>query len=119
MDNNRIIGNYIAKKSVDRGWVVVFGQLNENHDKYLIFYEAVQGATPVDFDVEKYDPPREDSDFYLRAATALLSALADFEGEQRPCNTYVLLQDTGQMYVYILPASTKTGCTLWAVTSAI
>ncbi len=101
-------GNYIAKRS-DRGWVVVFGQLNENHDKYLILYEALQGATPVDFDVKKYDPPREDSDFYLHAATALQSALAGFEREQRPYNTYVLLQDTGQMYVYILPASTKTG----------
>ena len=101
-------GNYVARKS-DRGWAVVFGQLNENHDKYLIFYEAVQGATPVDFDVRKYDPPREDSDFYLHSATALRSALTDFEREQRPYNTYVLLQDTGQMYVYILPASTKTG----------
>ncbi len=89
--------------------MVVFGQLNENHDKYLILYEAVQGAMGVDFDVKKSHPPREDSDFYLHAATALQSALAGFEREQRPYNTYVLLQDTGQMYVYILPASTKTG----------
>jgi hypothetical protein len=88
--------------------VVVFGQLYENRDKDLIFYEAVQGAPPVDFDVKKYDPPREDSDFCLRAAK-LRSALADFEGEQRPSNTYVLLQDRGQMYGYILPASTETG----------
>lgn len=101
-------GNYVARKN-DRGWVVVFGQLNENHDKYLIFYEAVQGATPVDFDVKKYDPPLEDSDFYLRSATALRSALTDFEAEQRPYNTYVLPQDTGQLYVYILPAPTKAG----------
>jgi hypothetical protein len=33
---------YIAKK-LDAGWVVVFGRLNEAHDRFLTVYQANQG----------------------------------------------------------------------------
>ena len=96
-------GNYVAKKT-DGGWVVVFGKVNDGGDKYLVFYEATQGATPVDFTVKKYDPPREDSKFYLFASRALSIAMKDFERPNRPYNTYVLPTEAGQLYVYLLPA---------------
>lgn len=99
---------YIARKG-ERGWTVVFGQLNEKQDKYVIFCEAVQGATPTLFDVKKYDPPREDSDFYLISGRALKTAMSDFERPNRHYNTYVLPAENGRFYVYLLPASTVDG----------
>src|SRR5947209_3740812 len=35
---------YIARKS-DSGWTVVFGVLNEQRNKFVVGYEATQGAT--------------------------------------------------------------------------
>ncbi|HEX8493519.1 MAG TPA: hypothetical protein VF658_11795 [Pyrinomonadaceae bacterium] len=99
---------YIAKKS-GNGWTVVYGRLNEKRDKFLIVYEASQGATPQAFNVKKHDPPKEDSSFYLSAAKAIEIALADFRGENRPYNVAVLPAKSNQMYVYVVPAQTKQG----------
>ena len=38
------VGRYIARKS-DTGWTVAFGHLNDQRDRFLIGYEATQGAT--------------------------------------------------------------------------
>ena len=51
----------------------------------------------------------EDSDFYLRSATALKAALNDFQRDQRPYNTYVLPSAAGELSVYLLPAQTVDG----------
>ena len=100
--------SYLAKK-VDSGWTVVFGKLNEGHDKFLIVYEAVQGSSPEEFKVTKRDPPVEDAGFYLSGAKATEKALADFPLEKRPYNTYVLPRADGQLYVYLLPATNENG----------
>jgi hypothetical protein len=63
------VGRYLALKS-DKRWTVVFGHLNDHHDKFLIGYEATQGAAPQEFTVKKLDPPEEDTAFYLAAAKA-------------------------------------------------
>src|SRR6267378_126442 len=76
-------GHYVARK-VDAKWVVVYGRLNETRDKFLITYEAAAAETPEQFNVKKYDPPQEDSAFYLSAARAIDTALAAFVGEKRP-----------------------------------
>ena len=102
------VARYIAKKS-DHRWTVAFGRLSEKRDKFLILYEAIQGATPQDFSVKKYDPPKVDAGFYVFAAKAIDVALADFRGENRPYNVAVLPARSNQMYVYVIPAQTEQG----------
>lgn len=99
---------YIAKKG-EPGWIVVFGRLNDAHDKFLTVYEATQGTRPEFFTVKKNDPPIEGTDFYFYAARAFDAALKDFQAQNRPYNTYAIPSETGQLYVYVLPAQTKDG----------
>ena len=100
------IGRYVAQK-VEGKWVVVYGHMNEARDKFLIAYEATATDTPDQFTVKQYDPPQEDSAFYLSAARAVETSLAAFPAEKRPYNAAVLPAMSGQLYVYIYPASTK------------
>jgi len=74
---------YIAKRT-GAGWTVAFGRLNDARDKFLISYEAVQGSTPKEFKATKVEPLKEDVEFFLFAARALDTTLADFKGEARP-----------------------------------
>ena len=99
---------YIAKKVSDT-WHVIFGRLNDSRDKFLITYEATQGASPKEFAVKKMDPPKEDSGFVLYAARAIETSLADFKGAPRPYNVAVLPAPSNQVYVYAVPAQTKQG----------
>jgi len=99
-------GHYVARK-MDGKWVVMYGRLNETRDKFLITYEATAAEMPEQFNVKKYDPPQEDSAFYLSAARAIETALAVFTGEKRPYNAAVLPAKSGQLYVYIYPARTQ------------
>ena len=101
------VGRYIARKS-DTGWTVAFGHLNDQRDRFLIGYEATQGETLQEFTVKKLDPPQEDTSFYLAAARAIDTALHDFQGEKRPYNVAVLPAPPNQLYVYVIPAQTKT-----------
>jgi hypothetical protein len=101
-------GRYIARKS-DTGWTVAFGHLSDTGDKFLVAYEAVQGATLQEFAVKRLDPPREDTSFYLAAAKAIDTALHDFRGEKRPYNVAVLPTAPEGLYVYVVPAQTETG----------
>lgn len=99
-------GRYVARK-VDAKWTVAHGRLNETRDKFLITYEATATDTPEQFTVKKYEPPQEDTAFYLSAARAIETALAAFSGEKRPYNAAVLPAKSGQLYVYIYPARTE------------
>ncbi|HVG32063.1 MAG TPA: hypothetical protein VM911_03255 [Pyrinomonadaceae bacterium] len=102
------VTRYVANKT-DSGWTVAYGRLNEKRDRFLIVYEATQGATPKEFATKKYSPPKEDTGFYLLAAKAIETALADFKGADRPYNVAVLPTKANQMYVYVVPAQTKHG----------
>lgn len=102
------VTRYIAKKT-DSGWVVAFGRLDNAQDKFLVVYEATQGASLQQFTVKHYDPPLEDTGFYLFGARATATALKDFRGEKRPYNTMILSAQSGQMYVYVVPAQTING----------
>nr|ART36399.1 C666 [uncultured bacterium]ART36904.1 D56 [uncultured bacterium] len=99
---------YIAKRTAD-GWTVAFGRLNERRDKFLISYEAIQGVTPKEFKAAKVEPVKEDTGFFLFAARAIDTSLADFKGEARPYNVAVLPAPSNQFYVYVIPAQTKNG----------
>lgn len=99
---------FVAKKT-DAGWIVAFGRFNDARDKFLIVYEAAEGSNPLQFNVKRLDPPQEDSGFFLFAARAVATALKDFQGEKRPYNTMVLPLESGQMYVYVVPAQTVDG----------
>jgi hypothetical protein len=100
---------YIARKT-DRGWTVAFGRLDEG--KFLIAYEAVQGKDPDKFDIKESDPPKEDTGFFRSAARAIDVALKEFiehfEGQKRPYNVAVLPAEKGQLWVYLVPAPTKS-----------
>ncbi|HEU0143911.1 MAG TPA: hypothetical protein VFQ47_03920, partial [Nitrososphaera sp.] len=102
------VARYIARKTTN-GWSIAFGRFNDKHDKFLIVYEANQGAGSKEFSVKKYDTPKEDISFYFSAAKAIETALAEFRGENRPYNVAVLPAKSGQMYVYVVPAQTKQG----------
>jgi hypothetical protein len=102
------VERYIAKRS-GNGWTVAFGRLNEKRDKFLIVYEAVQESTPKDFKGVKLDQPKEDAEFFLFAARAIETSLADFQGQARPYNVAVLPAPANQLYVYVLPAQTQNG----------
>lgn len=99
---------YIGKRSGD-SWTVAFGRLNETRDKFLISYEAIQGATPKEFKGAKVEPVKEDTGFFLFAARAIETSLADFKGASRPYNVAVLPAPSNQFYVYVIPAQTKNG----------
>ncbi|MGB7751823.1 MAG: hypothetical protein WCF88_09750 [Candidatus Acidiferrales bacterium] len=100
-----IVARYIARK-IDGRWVVVFGKLNETKDAFLIAYEATQGSTPEEFGVKTYHPPQQDTGFFCAAAQGIQISLQSTHLENRPYNTYVLPLDSGQFYVYVLPAQT-------------
>jgi hypothetical protein len=102
------LGRYIAYKS-DTGWKVAFGRLNDTHDKFIVAYEATQGATLREFTVKKLDPPQEDTSVYLAAAKAIDTALHDFQGQKHAYNVAVLPAPSDQLYVYVVPAQTKDG----------
>lgn len=102
------VARYIARKT-DAGWTVVFGRFNDKRDKFLVVYEASQGANPKEFKVKKHEPPKEVTDFYLYAAQATDTALADFRGQNRPYNVAALPTASDQIYVYVVPAPTKAG----------
>jgi len=99
------VRRYIARKT-DAGWVVEFGRFNEAKDAFLIVYEATQGSVPKEFAVRTYDPPQKDTGFFFIAAKAIEMSLQNSHLERRPYNTYVLPADSGQLYVYVLPAQT-------------
>jgi hypothetical protein len=100
---------FIAKKN-GPVWTVVYGKLNDKKDKYLIVYEAVQQSSPVEFKVQFFDRPKEDSGFFLRAANAIETAKAAFvPAEKRPYNVAVLSGKEGQFLIYFVPAQTRTG----------
>src|SRR5260370_12878213 len=99
------VGRYIARKT-NAGWVVVFGRFNETKDAFLIVYQATQGSSLHEFAVKTYDPPLKDAGFSYIAANAIEISLQNSHLERRPYNTYVLSLDSGQLYVYVLPAQT-------------
>jgi hypothetical protein len=92
---------YIARK-IDKKWVVAFGRLDENQQKFLVAYEATQHDKADSFDVKEMNPTREDTGFCLSAARAIDTVLKDFmehfEGEQRPYNVAVLPAEKGQFW---------------------
>jgi len=104
---NGAVRRYIAKKT-DAGWVVAFGRFNETKDAFLIMYEATQGRSALEFSVKTNDPPLKDTGFFYISAKAIEISLQNSQLENRPYNTYVLPLDSGQLYVYVLPAQTVT-----------
>lgn len=105
------IERYIARKT-DKGWVVAYGKFNEKKDKFLIVYEAAQGAKAEEFKAAKLEKPKEDAGFFLNAARAHETTVNDFiktNPPQRPYNFAVLPTEAGEFFVYALPAQTEIG----------
>jgi hypothetical protein len=99
---------YVARKT-ENGWVVMWGRFNELKTKFLIAYEAREGASPTEYKVIQHKPAIEDGDVYYRAAKALETARADFRNRshpQVPYNISVLPGPSDGWYVYAIPAQT-------------
>ncbi len=96
-------------RKADASWTCVFGRLAA--DKFLIDYEALQGASEKEFQVKHHEPPVEDAGFFFAAVKAMMTAGNDFQktAEKRPYNPTVLPAASGQFYVYMVPAQTKKG----------
>ena len=97
---------YVARKT-SAGWIVEWGYFDKAHSRFLIIYEAKQGANLTEFTVAKNDPPLEDADFDFHAASALETARKDFRASAHPARPYnisVLPARTGEWYVYAIPA---------------
>jgi hypothetical protein len=105
--------NMHVGKKTDKGWTLAYGKLSDKRDKYLIVYEAVQGASIKEFKVTKFDQPKPDTGFYLNAARALEIVTLDDKPPvipaSRPYNIAVLPAPNDEFYVYVLPAQIKTG----------
>ena len=99
------VRRYVAKKT-EGGWVVAYGRFNEQHDTFLVAYEAIQQSTPRDFKVITRDPPLADKGFYFAAAKALETGIAAFTGGGRQYNAAVLPAPKNQFWVYLVPAQT-------------
>jgi hypothetical protein len=99
---------YVAQKT-GADWIVAYGRLDDRQDKFLIVYEATQGFTLQQFSVKHYDPPKEDTGFYLHGAIAIDTALKDFGETKQPYNAMVLPTGAGNMFLYLVPAQTVTG----------
>jgi hypothetical protein len=102
---------YVARKT-SNGWVVMWGRFNEPKTKFLIVYEAQEGASPAEYKVVEHEPPMEDGDVYLRAAKAHELAAADFLNRahpDRPYNVSVLPAQSGDWSVYFIPSQTEDG----------
>jgi hypothetical protein len=100
------VQRYVARKT-PAGWIVDWGYFDKAHTRFLITYEARQGAKPVEFTVARHDPPQEDTDFFFHAASALETARKDFAASAHPARPYnisVLPSMTGDWYVYAIPA---------------
>jgi hypothetical protein len=103
------ITGFIGRKVGDK-WTVVYGRLNPAGDKYLIVYEAIQQSSPKEFKVKFHEKPKEDADYFLRAARALDAAKVLFvPAEERPYNAAVLPEGNDRFYVYMVPAQLELG----------
>ncbi|HKT46049.1 MAG TPA: hypothetical protein VJP87_00870 [Candidatus Acidoferrales bacterium] len=102
------VRRYIAQKT-DAGWVVVFGRFTETKDAFLIAYEATEKNGPRLFAVKTYDPPQRNTGFFYATAKGIQLSLENSQLEKRPYNTAVLPSESGQFYVYVLPAQTVAG----------
>ncbi|HVG27492.1 MAG TPA: hypothetical protein VM865_07800 [Acidobacteriaceae bacterium] len=99
---------YVAQKTA-AGWVVDFGRLSANRDKFLVSAEAVQGASATAFTVKSFEPAREDTGWMLCAAKAISTTMQAFSGPQRPYNVAVIPAENEELYVYLYPAQVKDG----------
>lgn len=101
-----------SDKSDTKGWVVYFGKLNADEDKFLIVYEADCGTDPKsvkDVSVKKHEPPKEETGDLLLKALALRTCHAVFLPGKFTYNSCVLSAPNGEHYVYFYPGSTTAG----------
>ena len=102
------VTRYIARKNGDL-WIVAFGRLNEKRDKFLIAYEATQGTHAKEFGVKKFETPKEDTGFFLSAAKAIDTSLAEFKARSQTlqcCGTAGSLESS---VCVRCPAQTEAG----------
>jgi len=102
------IGDHLCRQA-QAGWECVFGRMDSERGRFLIGYQALTTGNAREFKVSHYNPPREDAEFYFRAAKATLQGLQDFKPAEGPYHTMVLPGPTNGLYVYFVPTQTRPG----------
>jgi len=107
-DSSRV-GMYIARGE-PTGWVLAIGRLSATLDTFYVAYEARVDDSAKAFRARALEPRVADTDYYARAARALVTTLDVFKGERRPYNLAVFPVEGGDgWWVYHFPAQLIPG----------
>jgi hypothetical protein len=100
------VSHYIPRRT-PTGWVVAFGHLADAGDAFIIEYEATANSESGPFVAAAVKPARRDTDYFLHAVRAIELAKGDFQFLNRQYNVAALPIDTGEWWVYLIPAQVK------------
>src|SRR5919197_3525826 len=108
----RLVQRYIAYHA-DSGWAVAFGRLSVKLDAFYVSHlaiPAVVGGKRVDtlFIIQSFEKPGADTDYLLRAARAVDSALALLGPTPRPYDVAALPTANGEWWVYVIPGPNRS-----------
>lgn len=105
------IRRLIARKT-SGGWEVATGSLSDSGDAYLMSYLSTPGIEDgPQWATTPFDPPREDTGYFARAARAIETSVTMFKAAaQRPyIATVVPAADGPWWWVYLYPAPSRPG----------
>ena len=95
---------YITNRRDDDLWRVYFGSLDFPNRRFMVAYEAVQGAPGgEEFVVTSHPEDVPADEFVSRAAMALITALNVFEPPQITVYPHVFRESDGRWVTYFLP----------------
>lgn len=103
------IRRLIARRT-SRGWEVAAGTLSARGDVYLMSHLSMPGIQ-AQWASTPYDPPREDTGYFARAARAIETSVTMFRAAaERPyIATVVPAGDGPWWWVYLYPAPSRPG----------
>jgi len=102
-----LANKFIAHRN-GSSWVVGFGSISDDNDKFLLAYEVELDKEMKVMGHRKFEPLKKDTFFYLKAAKSIDLTLNDFEFQNRPYNYAVLPAENNQLYVYHYPAQIRS-----------
>jgi hypothetical protein len=106
-----LVAGYLARRTADARWEVVFGRSSAAGDTFYVAYRAVQRAVgDTAFNASAISPATPETDYDARASRALDAGRREFGRPTRPYNAMVVsVGDKGEWYVYLVPAPTVAG----------
>jgi hypothetical protein len=102
-----VVTHYVPRR-MPAAWVVAFGHLAEGGAAFIVEYEAKAKSESGPFVAAAVKPARRDTDYFLHAVRAIELAKGDFQFLDRQYNVAALPIDTGEWWVYLMPAQVKS-----------